>query len=67
MNRYKVTYERQVNKKYSFWDYTFEIIEARGVMHAQKLAHDHLKEMKKLEKGCAMSISKIRQVIDNAE
>ena len=67
MNKYKVTYERQANTKYSFWDYAFEIIEARGLMHAQKLAHDHLKQMKKLEKGCAMRISKIRQVIEDAD
>lgn len=67
MNKYKVTYERQVNTKYSFWDYAFEIIEARGLMHAQKLAHDHLKEMKKLEKGFSMRIGKIRQVIENAD
>jgi len=67
MKKYTVTYERQTNKKYSFWDYAFEIIEARGLIHAQKLAHDHLKEMKKFERGCAMRISKIRQVIEDAD
>ena len=67
MNKYKVYYERQVNKKYSFWNYASEIIEARGLMHAQKLAHDHLKEMKKLEKGYTLRITKIVQVIEDAD
>ena len=67
MNSYKVIYEIQVNKKYSFWQYAIEIIEARGLMHAQKLAHDHLKEMKKLEKGYSLRINKIVQVISDAD
>ena len=67
MKNYKVFYERQVIKKHSFWSYATEIIEARGLMHAQKLAHDHLKEMKKLEKGFTMRIGKVRQVIEDAE
>jgi len=67
MKRYKVIYERQVIKKHSFWQYAIEIIEARGLMHAQKLAHDHVKEMMKLEKGYSLRINKIVQVVYDAD
>ena len=66
MNRYKVTYERQVNTKYSYWDYASEIIEARGLMHAQKLAFEHMRELKKRE-NLPFRIGKIIQVISDAD
>lgn len=65
MNRYKVIYERQVDTAYSFWHYAEEIIEARGLMHAQKLAHAHMRELKKLER-LPMRIAKIKQVSSDA-
>ena len=61
MNRYNVTYKRKTEKYY--WGYASEIIQARGLMHAQKLANDHLKEMKKLE-SMPLRIDKIVQVIE---
>lgn len=60
MNQYKVTYKRETNKYY--WTYASEIIQARGLMHAQKLANDHLREMKKLE-SLPLRIDQITQVI----
>ena len=46
--KYKVTYERRTAPKMSFYRYSNEIIEVRGIVHAHKLARDHLKELKKL-------------------
>jgi len=60
MNRYKVNYERKSTA--SYWSYASEILEARGLMHAQKLANDHLREMKKLE-SLPLRINKITQVV----
>lgn len=47
MKLYKVIYKRKTTAHY--WTYASEIIEARGLMHVQKLANDHLKELRKLE------------------
>lgn len=58
MKKYTVTYEHQVEKNYSFWVYAKEIIEAKGIVHAQKLATNHLRELKKRNKK-PMRISKI--------
>ena len=63
MNRYNVIYEHQVNPNYSFWTYATEIIEARGIVHVQKLAKDHLRELKK-KNEFPMRIGKITQVSD---
>lgn len=61
MLKFKVIYERKTTS--SYWNYAEEIIEARGLMHAQKKATDHLKEMKKFD-SLPMRINKITQVID---
>jgi len=58
MKKYIVIYEHQINTKYSFWHYAKEIIDAKGIVHAQKLATDHLRELKKRNKN-PMRISKI--------
>lgn len=58
MKKYTVTYEHKTHTKYSFWVYAKEIIEAKGIVHAQKLATDHLRELKKRNKN-PMRISKI--------
>lgn len=59
MNLYKVTYERKTTSNY--WSYASEIIQARGIMHAQKLATDHLKKLKKMD-DLPMRINRIIQV-----
>jgi hypothetical protein len=38
----------QQEKRYSFWDFSQEILEARGIVHAHKLAIRHAKEITKL-------------------
>lgn len=65
MLRYSVIYERQTNTKYSFWTYATEIIEARGIVHAQTLAISHLRELKKSNRDFPMRIGKIKQVTEN--
>ena len=59
MNLYKVTYERKTTG--SYWSYASEILQARGLMHAQKLATDHLKELRK-NADLPMRINRIIQV-----
>ena len=63
MKKYKVIYEHQTKKKYSYWHFAIEILEARGIVHATKKAKDHLTELKKLNKN-SMRIAKILEVID---
>ena len=46
--KYKITYERRTARNLSFYRYSTEIIEVRGIVHAHKLARDHLRELKKL-------------------
>ncbi len=65
MMRYTVIYARQVSKNYSYWIYATEIIEARGIVHAQKLAISHLRELKKHNKNMPMRIEKIKQVTES--
>ncbi len=60
MKYFSVSYERKPGKA-SYWTYATEIIQARGLMHAHKLAHDHLKALKKLE-SLPMRIDKIREI-----
>ena len=48
MKKYKVKITMQQNPKYSFWDFSQEILEARGIVHAHKLAIRHAKEITKL-------------------
>ena len=67
MKEYSVIYERQVNPDFSFWTYATEIIEARGIVHAQTLALSHLRELKKGNRDLPMRIGKIRQVTENAD
>lgn len=64
MKSFKVSYERKTTA--SHWTFAQEIIQARGLMHAHKLAHDHLKTLKKLE-TLPLRIDKIIEVIPNAE
>lgn len=65
MKQYSVVYERQVNPNYSFWTYATEIIDARGIVHAQKLARSHLRELKKSNGDFPIRIGKITQVTEN--
>lgn len=65
MKSFKVYYERKTGKT-AYWSYAEEIIQARGLMHAHKLAHDHLKALKKLE-SLPLRIDKITEVFPNAE
>lgn len=58
--RYKVTYERKTGKN-SYYSYTTEIIEARGIVHAHKLAQAHLKELQKMS-SYKIRIDYIRQM-----
>ena len=60
MKSFKVSYERKTGST-SYWTYAEEIIKARGLMHAHKLAHDHLKALKKLD-SLPMRINKITEV-----
>jgi len=46
--KYKITYERKTSQSSSHWKYSNEIIEVRGIVHAHKLARDHLRDLKKL-------------------
>lgn len=62
MKKYNVRYD--TNKGYGF---ARETIEARGLMHAFKLAQDHLKEIKKTSKANDLRIAQIHEVIPNAE
>ena len=57
--KYNVDYERKTTNQY--WTYASETIEARGLMHAQKLANDHLKALQKNDK-LPMRISRIKQM-----
>ena len=59
MKMFDVSYERKSTA--SFWTYATARIEARGIMHAQKLATDHLKEMSKLE-DLPLRINRIDEV-----
>lgn len=45
--RYKVTYERKTTAS-SYYLYSSEIIEVKGIVHAHKRAKDHLYEIRKL-------------------
>ena len=62
MKLFDVSYERKTTA--SFWTYATERVKARGIMHAQKLATDHLKEMSKLE-DLPMRIDRIDEVKDD--
>ena len=42
MSRFKVTYQKK-----GYFGFAAEIIKARGIMHASKLANDHAREMRK--------------------
>jgi len=64
MKSFKVSYERKTSSNY--WTFAQEIIEARGLMHAQKLAHDHLKALAKLE-SLPLRINTIQEIHPNAE
>ena len=64
MKAFTVIYERKTTA--SHWNFASEIIQARGLMHAHKIAHDHLKALKKLE-SLPMRIETITEVIPNAE
>jgi len=59
--KYKIEYERKSTA--SYWSFASEIIDARGLMHAQKLANDHLKELQKFDK-LPIRIQRIRQVVE---
>jgi len=58
MKKYRVRYDTP--KHYGFAN---ETIEARGLMHAFKLAKDHLKEIKKTINKSDLTIAKITEVI----
>ena len=64
MLKYKVTYERRTSPKLSFWKFSTEIIEVRGIVHAHKLARDHLRDLKKLT-SFDLRIYRIMLVEDN--
>ncbi len=59
MKSFKTSYERKTSSTY--WTFATEIIKARGLMHVYKLAHDHLKALKKLE-DYPMRINRITDV-----
>lgn len=61
MKKYKVIYEHQVDTAYSYWHFGVEVIEARGIVHAVKLANDHLRELKKLNKN-PMRVAKVHEL-----
>ena len=46
--KYKITYERRTEKALSQYRFSTEIIEVRGIVHAHKLARDHLRDLRKL-------------------
>lgn len=46
--KWKAMYERRTTKNLSFYNYSSEIIDARGIVHAHRLARDHLRELRKL-------------------
>ena len=60
MKSFTVSYERKTTA--SYWTFATEIIKARGLMHAHKIAHDHLKALNKLE-SLPLRIDKIAEVI----
>ena len=59
MKVFEVSFERKTSSQY--WTYATERIKARGIMHAQKLAMDHLKELKKFDE-LPMRINRIDEV-----
>ena len=61
MKKYAVRYD--TNKGYAF---AREIIEARGLMHAFKLAKEHLREIKKTSDVNDLRIAQIHEVEEEA-
>lgn len=64
--KYKITYERKTDKNLSHYQYSTEIIDVRGIVHAHKLARDHLRELKKLTEF-DLRIYRIMLVEENAD
>lgn len=62
MKKYKVRYD--TTKRFGF---ARETIEARGLMHAFKLAQDHLNEIKKTSKANDLYIAQIHEVFPDAD
>lgn len=56
MKKFRVKYERKNDD--GFTRYCSELIEAKGIMHAHKLATDHAKVIKNL-------INSIHEVVEN--
>ena len=46
--KYRVTYEWRTARNLSFYKFSTENIEVRGIVHAHKLARDHLRDLRKL-------------------
>ena len=61
MKKYKVQMTMQQEEGLSFWDFSKEIIEARGIVHAHKLATAHAKAIRKLYNR-PMRIEKVIEV-----
>ena len=56
MKKYRIRYD--ATKKYGI---SYETIDARGLVHAFKLAKDHLKEIRKLTDNQKITIGRIDQ------
>ena len=56
MNKYRTRYDAK--GKYGI---SYETINARGLVHAFKLAKDHLKEIRKLTKNDSIRISLVSE------
>lgn len=56
MNSYRIRYDAKGN-----YGFSYETIEARGIIHAFKLASDHLTAMKKVTKDRTIKIASVSQ------
>ena len=62
--KYKITYERKTGKNLSFYNYAAEILEVKGIMHAHKLARDHLRALRK-QSSYELRIKTVYPVVEN--
>ena len=57
MKKYRVRYDATKN-----FGLSYETIDARGIVHAFKLAKDHMREIRKLTKNESIKIGRIDEV-----
>lgn len=57
MKKYRVRYDAAKN-----YGMSYEVIDARGLVHAFKLAKDHMRELRKLADNKSIKIGRIEEI-----